>query len=174
MSYKLLTFEQRAEIKAYLKIGLALCHIAKQIGVHKATISWELQCNIGFKVYRPHQTQQKRAVRRFQATKHVRFTSMDKERKRKNNRIDARKLARSLKTDGLEPNYVLDRVALEDRSLIRARRNAIKDQTRYKNRIKALIQFYGIQLPTQFDKRNWSGAFIHWLEHVAFVRPNGK
>jgi len=98
----------------------------------------------------------------------------DKERKRKNNRIDARKLARSLKNGDLEPIYVPDRVALEDRSLIRARRNAIKDQTRYKNRIKALIRFYGIQLPAQFDKRNWSGAFIHWLEHVAFVRPSGK
>jgi len=69
ISYQQLTFEQRIEIKTNLKIGLALCHIAKQIGVHKATISRELHGNTGFKGYRPHQAQQKMAVRRFQATR---------------------------------------------------------------------------------------------------------
>lgn len=98
----------------------------------------------------------------------------DKEQRRKNNRIDARKLARSLKNGDLEPIYVPDRDSLEDRSLIRSRRNALKDQTRYKNRIKALIRFYGIKIPAQFEKRNWSGAFIRWLEQVAFQRPTGK
>lgn len=98
----------------------------------------------------------------------------DKERKRKNNRIDARKLARSLKNGDLEPIYVPARDALEDRSLVRSRRTAVKDQTRYKNRLKALIRFYGITIPAQFQRRNWSGAFIKWLEHVSFHRPTGK
>jgi transposase len=98
----------------------------------------------------------------------------DKERKRKNNRIDARKLARSLKNGDLEAIYVPQRDALEDRSLVRIRRNVIKDQTRYKNRIKAMLKFYGIKTPAQFQQRNWSGAFIKWLETIDFNRPAGK
>ena len=73
MSYKHLTFEHRVEIKAYLKIGLALCQIAKQIGVHKATVSRELQKNAGYKGYRPRQAQQKTEARRFTVAKHLRF-----------------------------------------------------------------------------------------------------
>ncbi len=80
MSYKHLTFEQRVAIKAYLKIGLALCQIAQQIGVHKATVSRELQRNTGFKGYRPQQAQQKSEARRFRAAKHVRFTMAVKQR----------------------------------------------------------------------------------------------
>lgn len=80
MSYKHLTFEQRVEIKAYLKIGLALCQIAKQIGVHKATVSREIKRNVGFKGYRPRQAQQKTDARRFMAAKYVRFTQAVKER----------------------------------------------------------------------------------------------
>jgi IS30 family transposase len=80
MSYKQLTFEQRVEIKAYLKIGLALCHIANQIGVHKATVSRELQRNTGSRGYRPQQAQQKTETRRVRAAKHVGFTNAVKER----------------------------------------------------------------------------------------------
>ena len=80
MSYKQLTFEQRVAIKAYLKIGLALCQIAQHIGVHKATISRELQRNTGFKGYRPQQAQQKTEARRFLAAKQVRFTPTVKQR----------------------------------------------------------------------------------------------
>ena len=54
MRYKHLTFEQRVAIKAYLKIGLALCQIAQQIGVHKATVSRELQRNTGLKGIDPN------------------------------------------------------------------------------------------------------------------------
>jgi len=98
----------------------------------------------------------------------------DKEKKRKTNKVDARKLARSLRSGDLEPIYVPNREALEDRSLIRARRNAVKEQTRYKNRIKAMLSSYGIQIPERFKEGNWSGAFIKWLECVSFNRPTGK
>ena len=80
MSYNQLTFEQRVEIKAYLKIGLALCQIAKQIGVHKATVSRELQRNTGFRGYRPRQAQQKTVARKFMAAKQLHFTQAVKER----------------------------------------------------------------------------------------------
>jgi transposase, IS30 family len=74
MNYKHLNFEQRVAINAYLKIGLALCQIANHIGVHKATVSRELQRNMGFKGYRSRQAQQKTDARRGMAVKQVRFT----------------------------------------------------------------------------------------------------
>jgi transposase len=98
----------------------------------------------------------------------------DKERKRKNNRIDSRKLARSLRSRDLEAIYVPSRQALEERSLLRARRNAVKDQTRYKNRIKAFLTFFGIKIPEQFKEARWSGAFIHWLETIPMENTTGK
>ena len=49
----------------------------------------------------------------------------DKERKRKNNRVDAIKLARSLRSNELDVDNIPSREALEDRSLLRTRRNAL-------------------------------------------------
>ena len=98
----------------------------------------------------------------------------DKELKRKNNRVDARKLARSLRSGDLDPIYVPNRDAVEDRSLVRSRRNAAKEQTRFKNRIKAMLSIYGYKIPEQFKDGNWSGYFINWLESVCFDRHTGK
>jgi transposase len=98
----------------------------------------------------------------------------DKERKRKNNRIDSRKLARSLRSKDLEAIYVPSRQALEERSLMRARRNAVKDQNRNKNRIKAFLTFFGISIPEQFKEGRWSGAFIHWIETIPMANGIGK
>ena len=67
----------------------------------------------------------------------------DKERKRKNNRVDSRKLARSLRNGDLEAIHVHKRELLEDRFLLRTRRDAAKQQTRYKNKIKGALSFSG-------------------------------
>ena len=75
----------------------------------------------------------------------------DKERKRKNNRVDSRKLARSLRNGDLEAIPVHQRELLEDRFLLRIRRDAVKQQTRYKNKIKGALTFFGALVPTRFD-----------------------
>jgi transposase len=98
----------------------------------------------------------------------------DKERKRKNNRIDSRKLARCLRSGDLEAIYVPKRKALEDRSLMRARRSAAKQQTRYKNQIKGFLSFFGIKIPEPFKEGRWSGAFIYWIETITMERATGK
>ena len=98
----------------------------------------------------------------------------DKERKRKTNRVDCRKLAKTLRSGELDPIYVPQRVALEDRSLIRARRNAVKQQTRYKNQIKGMLCFYGITIPERFGDGRWSGHFIRWLEEIVMEKSTGK
>lgn len=90
----------------------------------------------------------------------------DKERTYKRNSVDARKLARELRSGSLEPIYVPSRQALEDRSLVRTRGALIKKQTRVKNQIKAFLAFYGVTLPAETD-RYWSASFIDWLGRLS-------
>ena len=55
MSYKQLTQEQRYHIWALKKTGTSQTTIAREIGVHKSTITRELQRNSGQRGYRPKQ-----------------------------------------------------------------------------------------------------------------------
>lgn len=55
MSYTQLTHEQRYQIYSLLKAGLSQTEIAKNIGVHKSTISREIRRNRGLRGYRPKQ-----------------------------------------------------------------------------------------------------------------------
>lgn len=98
----------------------------------------------------------------------------DKERKRKNNRVDSRKLARSLRNGDLDPIHVPKRELLEDRFLTRARRDAAKQLTRYKNKIKAALTFYGFYTPEYLKAANWSGSYIRWIESIVMTRESGK
>ena len=80
MAYKQLTYEHRNELKAYLKLGLKLVYIAHLIGVHKSTISRELQRNSGLRGYRPKQAQQKANFRKKNSRKKTCFTEAVKQR----------------------------------------------------------------------------------------------
>jgi len=80
VNYSQLTFEQRTEIKAYLKISLNPSQIADLVGVHKSTISRELKRNTGQRGYRPKQAQEKTDTRRKSSVKHIRFTDEVKQR----------------------------------------------------------------------------------------------
>jgi len=90
----------------------------------------------------------------------------DKEKKQKTDKVDSNKLARQLRNGDLEALYIHNRVVLEDRNLIRMRRTLVKELTRYKNRIKSDLNFFGIQVPEQFTTKNsyWSKRFMVWLE----------
>ncbi len=98
----------------------------------------------------------------------------DKERAGKTNKVDCRKLARSLRNGELEGIYVPTRPNIEDRSLLRTRRNMVKKQTRCKNQIKSMLAFYGILLPTDIVHRNWSSKFIQWLEAIRMEKASGN
>ena len=99
--------------------------------------------------------------------------TMDKERKHKTNKVDARKLARSLRNGELVPLYLPSRVALEDRTLVRSRHMLVSKQTRCKNQIKALLSFYGITLPEDIADRHWSARYVAWLESLSLQSPSG-
>lgn len=94
-----------------------------------------------------------------------------KEKNSKTDQVDSRKIARSLQNNELEPIYVPSRQSLEDRSLIRFRYNITTDLTRCKNRIKSVLNFYGIEIPQKLDKR--SQRYYNWLDSVELNHESG-
>jgi len=88
----------------------------------------------------------------------------DRERAFKTDRVDARKIARSLRNGDLDPIYVPDREAQEDRTLVRVRWSLVRKQTRCKNQIKSLLAFYGIPLSPEGIDAYWSKRFLAYLE----------
>ena len=88
-----------------------------------------------------------------------------KEQLQKDDPTDSRKLARSLRAGELRAIYVPSGSTLEDRSLVRMRTTLVKDMTRFKQRIKSFLYFYGISFPPQFEKSgsHWSKRFMKWL-----------
>ncbi len=97
----------------------------------------------------------------------------NKERKAKRDRIDCRKLSRSLRNGDLEGIYVPPREKLEDRSLIRTRLSMVRKQTRCKNQITSMLFFYGIVIPEQKEMSHWSRRFIRWIEGTRMERASG-
>ncbi len=98
----------------------------------------------------------------------------NKERVRKRDKVDCRKLARSLRSGELTGIYVPTRIKVEDRSLLRTRRNMVKKQTRCKNQIKAMLLFYGIHIPPDMDEGNWPRKFIAWIEAIRMEKASGN
>jgi transposase len=100
----------------------------------------------------------------------------DKERVQKEDKRDSRKIARSLSSGTLVPIYTPTIQTQRDRSLLRTRAMLVKDMTRYKNRIKSYLFFYGINIDDAFSesKKHWSNRFMIWLESLEFDGETGK
>lgn len=97
----------------------------------------------------------------------------DKERAGKTDRVDCRKLARSLRNGEIDGIYVPSRPKAEDRSLLRTRYSMVKKQTRCKNQIKSILCFYGIHIPGEVANSHWSKRFIAWIESIRMERASG-
>jgi transposase len=97
----------------------------------------------------------------------------DKERTGKTDRVDCRKLARSLRNGAIEGIYVPSRPRVEDRNLLRTRHSMVKKQTRCKNQIKSILCFYGINIPDELATGYWSKRFINWIESIRMERASG-
>ncbi len=79
MNYKQLTIDERYQIKAYLKIGLANIKIARLLHRHPSTISREIRRNTGLKGYRPKQANKFALDRRLSALKSFKLTELIKD-----------------------------------------------------------------------------------------------
>ena len=99
----------------------------------------------------------------------------DKEKKRKTDKVDSSKLARHLRNGDLDPIYTHKRNVLEDRQLLRTRSMLVKELTRYKNRVKSDLHFFGIEIPEELNKNRsyWSKRFLKWLSSLEFQQSTG-
>jgi len=98
----------------------------------------------------------------------------DKERRRKTDARDSRKLARQLRSGLLEPIHVPSLSLRGDRNLVRQRKTVRKEVTRTKNRIKQFLPFHGIDIPTRFQRTYWSRGFIEWLGEISLNCKTGS
>lgn len=90
--------------------------------------------------------------------------SSDKDRKRKDDKRDARKLCRELANGNLHGIFIPTIEMEQARTLVRQRFRLIQDQTRCKNRIKHMVLFSGINLNVESER--WSNKFVKTLEEV--------
>ncbi len=92
--------------------------------------------------------------------------SSDKDRKRKQDKIDARKLSRELSQKGLSGIYVPSVEMEQARALVRQRTRLVRDQTRCKNRIWHLLMFSGLEVKMTHPQQYWSRAFVEKIKHL--------
>ena len=98
-----------------------------------------------------------------------------KEQMRKSDPIDSNKLGRSLRSNELKGIYIPQAETLEDRTLIRVRFAIVRDMVRLKQRIKSLLNLYGIEYPDELKNTNthWSKRFINWLKTIQLQYSTG-
>ena len=95
----------------------------------------------------------------------------DRDRTHKNDRNDARRLGRELRSGAVRSIYIPDQAAIEDRALMRMRHGFIKKQSRCKTQIRMQLMFLGVSIPPAFENPYWSRRFITWLEKLTLPGP---
>jgi transposase len=96
-----------------------------------------------------------------------------KEKRRKSDIVDCRKISTTLSDGKLEGIYIPSVEQQDDRGVIRTYLQFIKDQTRCKNRIKSWLNFQGISIPDEDEHKYWSKNFINWLRKL-LLTPSAK
>lgn len=94
-----------------------------------------------------------------------------KELANKTDMVDSRKLARSLENQELKGIYIPDRAAEECRILNRYRSRLVQEETRLKNRIKAVLAEFNYRPPLNLQGNRWCGLYLQWLAEVRFETP---
>jgi transposase len=93
-----------------------------------------------------------------------------KSRLYKTDSVDSKKIARALRANELKCIHILNQSTLEGRSLIRMRSSVVGDLSRLKQRIKMMLHFHGIKIPSCFaNDTRISKRFIEWLKTEASV-----
>lgn len=98
----------------------------------------------------------------------------NKEKNKKRDPVDSRKLSRELENGSIKGIYIPDALRQELRSIVRQRYQTVKKQTRLKNQIKGYLNFYGHKLPEKCQMKHWSKNFIEHLRTLEFKYTLGK
>jgi transposase len=93
----------------------------------------------------------------------------DKDKQRKSDTVDCRKLSNTLSKGELTGIFVPGVEQQDDRGVIRVYQQLVKDQTRFKNRIKGWLNFQGIIIPGDSDYKYWSNNFSTWLKTLSLT-----
>jgi transposase len=88
----------------------------------------------------------------------------DKDRKRKDDKRDARKLSQELGKGSLKGIYIPPANLERARSLVRLRRRFSVDQVRYKNRIRQMLLFNGLKVNAASER--WSAKYVKLLQQM--------
>jgi transposase len=92
-----------------------------------------------------------------------------KEKLQKTDKVDSKKLAKSLRAQLLEGINIPDVELESDRALLRQRFRVSKEIARNKNRVKSLLFQFGIKIPENFtasQSRHWSKVYLNWLKEL--------
>lgn len=92
----------------------------------------------------------------------------------KTDKIDAKNIARQLRSNNLKKITIpeLDRESL--RSLTRQRTALVRDFRRIKSRIKSLLLYFQLDIPDGMDSPKWPIKFVHWLEELDLSFSNSN
>jgi transposase len=100
-----------------------------------------------------------------------------KEKQQKTDKVDSRKLARTLRNHEFEFIHIPDEELEADRALVRQRFRISKDVARTKNRLKSILMQFGVDIPEKFTvyaSRHWSKPFITWLQDLKVEQSSLK
>lgn len=108
----------------------------------------------------------------------------DKEKRRKTDKVDCRKLARFLEDYCRNPDpYTESRItpvwvppagAEALRDVFRLRDQLVKDQTRMKNRIWSFLDKWAMKVPPVDELSRWSRRFVVYLYALEFDQPTAR
>jgi len=105
MNYTQLTYEQRYQIKALLKMGHNKTEIAECLGVHKTTISRELKRNRGRRGYRPKQAHHFAIQRRKTSKKRITAQTWEQVEEKLRKDWSPEQIAERFKREGIQISH---------------------------------------------------------------------
>lgn len=97
----------------------------------------------------------------------------DKERYQKTDSIDSKNLSNFLKRGDLKGIYIPTEEQEQFLSLARHRSQVTKKLRQTKCHIKSMLLYHGVEIPEEFDKPNWTVAFLDWLDSIKFSTSSG-
>lgn len=101
--------------------------------------------------------------------------STNKERDRKCDPIDSRKLSRERANNSMKGIFVPDEKQESLRCIYRLFKQYTRRVTQLKGRIKGYLYFVGVKIPQEFDNNHcWSNNFLKYLTELKFTTNNHK
>ena len=92
----------------------------------------------------------------------------------KTDKIDAKNIAKQLRSGNLKKLTIPDKTREALRCLTRQRTALVRDYRRIKSRIKSLMLYHQIHIPPDMDSPKWPIKFLAWLKAQKFSNENAN